>query len=123
MTKLLASLDHGVRFDDEKMKMVNIEELIEEDQNTPDDIRTMDVLKKIKNKVYGCMQFTTDCPSIHVEGMVPVLDLNMYIWDDGLVKYQFYEKPCSNKFVIPYNSAHSTFLPLFIMMVLTIFLL
>jgi hypothetical protein len=24
-----------------------------------------------------------------------------------VVKYQFYEKPCSNKFVIPYHSAHS----------------
>ena len=96
-----ASFDHGVRFDEEKMKMVKIEELIEEDQTTPDDKRTMDVLNKIANKVYGCMQFTTDFPSIHVEGMVPVLDLNMFIGDDGLVKYQFYEKPCSNKFVIP----------------------
>ena len=25
----------------------------------------------------------------------------------GTIFDQFYEKPCSNKFVIPYNSAHS----------------
>lgn len=86
---------------------MKFEDLIEEDKNVPDDKRTMELLSKIANKVYGCMQFTLHCPSIHREGMVPVLDLNMFIGEDGKVKYQFYEKPCSNKFVIPYHSAHS----------------
>jgi hypothetical protein len=43
----------------------------------------MELLSKIANKVYGCMQFTLDCPSIHREGMVPVLDLNIFIGEDG----------------------------------------
>ena len=32
----------------------------------------------------------------------------MYIGGDGLIKYQFYEKPCASKFAIPSNSAHSS---------------
>ena len=36
-----------------------------------------------------------------------MLDLNMYVGDDGLIKYENYEKPCASKFVIPSNSDHS----------------
>ena len=39
--------------------------------------------------------------------MVPVLDLQLYVGKDGLVKHVFCEKPCANKFVIPEQSAHS----------------
>ena len=81
--KVLSSFDHGVRFDEEKMKLIKFEDLIEEDKNVPDDKRTLELLSKIANKVYGCMQFTLDCPSIHREGMVPVLDLNIFIGEDG----------------------------------------
>ena len=40
-------------------------------------------------------------------GKVPVLDLQIYVGEDRLVKHEFYEKPCANKFVIPAQSAHS----------------
>ena len=36
-----------------------------------------------------------------------MLDLQMFVGDDGLIKYLFYEKPCACKFVIPEGSAHS----------------
>ena len=100
-TNLLASLAPGIRFDKDKMKMIVVEELVSTDKDIPDDVRTMDELRKIANTVFKCMQFTTDCPSIHEEGKVPVLDLQMYVDDDDIVKFQFYEKPCSSKFVIP----------------------
>ena len=40
--------------------------------------------------------------------MVPILDVKMYIGEDGLIKHQFYEKPCTSKFVIPNHSTHSS---------------
>ena len=106
VTDVLFALDPGVRFDQTKNRMVRVEELVEEDKLLPEDWRTMEELRKISNTVYGCVQFTVDCPSSHQAGMVPVLDLQMFV-QDGLVKYHFYEKPCASKFVIPENSAHS----------------
>ena len=102
LTNAAKSLDKGVRFDENK-----IEELVEGDKNVPDDERTMEEVKKIANTIFKCIQFTTDCPSNHQSGKVPVLDLQLYVEEDGLVKHEFYEKPCANKFVIPAQSAHS----------------
>ena len=107
MTKIAIALDPGVRFDKTKMKMVKMEELVENDKDIPEDVITMNELRKIANTVFECVQFTTDCPSNHVEGKVPVLDLQLYVGDDGLVKHEFYKKPCFNKFAIPNQSAHS----------------
>ena len=107
ITPALVSLDPGVRFDQTKMKMVKSEELVESDKDIPEDVRTMNELRKIANTVFKCVQFTTDCPSNHVERKVSVLDLQLYVGDDGLVKHEFYEKPCASKFAIPSQSAHS----------------
>ena len=37
---------------------------------------------------------------------MPVLDLQMYVGKDGLVKYEFYKKPCASQLTIPARSAH-----------------
>ena len=66
-TVALKALDAGVRFDAEKIKMVVVQELVEKDKDIPEDIRTMEELKKIANTLYDCIQFTTDCPSNHQE--------------------------------------------------------
>ena len=89
------------------MKIVRIEELVEGDKNVPDDERTMEELKKIANTIFKCIQFTTDCPSNNQSGKVSVLDLQLYVGEDALVKHEFYEKPCANKFVLPAQSAHT----------------
>ena len=107
VTEALVSLDPGVRYDEAKKKMVKRHNLVEEDKEKEDDIRTMEELRKIANTIYDCMQFTTDFPSIHQEGKVHVLDLQLFINEDGPIKYEFYEKPCTSKFVIPESSAHS----------------
>ena len=77
VTKIAIALDPGVRFDKTKMKMVKMEELVESDKDIPEDVRTMNELRKIANTVFECVQFTTDCPSNHVEGKVPILDLQL----------------------------------------------
>ena len=39
---------------------------------------------------------------------MPVLDVGVHINEQNNVMYQFYEKPCSNKFTITNSSAHSS---------------
>ena len=104
VTEIAKAIDPGVRFDETKLKMVRIEELVETDKNVPEDKRTMEELRKIANTVYQCIQFTTDCPSSHQAEKVPVLDLQLFVAMDGKVKYEFYEKPCANKFVMQAQS-------------------
>ena len=103
-TDVLVAVDPGVRYEDGRL--VKKEELVEEDEDVPEDKRTMEVLKDMANTVYECVQFTVDCPSSHLEGKVPVLDLKVYT-KDNQVLHEFYEKPCASKMVIPYKSAHS----------------
>ena len=107
VTEIAKALDPGVRFDESQMKMVKIIELEESDMNVPEDERTMEELRKIANTIFKCVQFTTECPSGQENGKVPVLDLQLYVGEDGLVKHEHYEKPCTNDFVIPAKSAHS----------------
>ena len=115
-TVAMKALDPGVRFDAEKVKMVVMPDLIQSDQEIPEDKRTMEELKKIANTVYDCVQFTTDCPSNYVGkvGEMPVLDLQMYV-EDGAIKYEFFEKPCASGLAIPANSAHSKQMKLSVM--------
>ena len=81
-------LDPGVRFDESQMKMVKIIELEESDKSVPEDERTMEELRKIANTIFECVQFTTECPSGQENGKVPVLDLQLYVGEDGLVKHE-----------------------------------
>ena len=48
----LKSLDPGVRYDEESMKMMRVEELADGDMDAPDDARTMEELRKIANTVF-----------------------------------------------------------------------
>ena len=60
------------------------EEMVEQDKEVPDDLRTMNLLKDIFNTITACVQYTVDCPSLHTDGRVPVLDLKVLI-DDGKI--------------------------------------
>ena len=103
-TEVLAAVEPGVRFDGEKL--VKMEELVHEDEAVEDDLRTMNLLKNIANDIMQCVQFTVDCPSLNQDGRVPILDLGVSV-ENGQLVHDFYEKPCSSKFVIPHTSAHS----------------
>ena len=103
----LAALAPGTRLNKNENKMKIVASLIESDKEEPDDRRTFEELKQIAFSIYNHVQFNTDSPSSHQEGMFPVLDLQMFVGVDGTIMYKFYEKPCASKFVIPEMSAHS----------------
>ena len=103
----LTEVDPGVRYNPDQNKMVMILELVESDKEVAEVKRTMDEIQKIANTIHDCVQFTTDSPSNHTGGLMSVLDLQMKVGEDGLLKYEFYEKQCVSKLAIPARSAHS----------------
>ena len=59
VTKMAVALDPGVRFDETKMKMVKVDQYVEDDQNEPEDRRTMEELRKLPTQcsnVYNLQQ-------------------------------------------------------------------
>ena len=103
-TEAMASVDPGVRY--EGGRLVKSEELVEQDKEVEEDLRTMNLLKSISNTITNCVQYTVDCPSMNTDGKVPVLDLKVSVEGEEAV-HDHYEKPCTSKFVIPFASAHS----------------
>ena len=72
-----------------------------------DDKATFEVLQQIANTIRPEIQFTTDVPSNHADKMMPVLDLNVSINPDGIVKHKFYKKEISHPLTIMKRSALS----------------
>ena len=52
-------------------------------------------------------KFNAGLTSIHREGKVPVLDLQVYVNQQGTIAHKFYENPVSCKLVILASSVHS----------------
>ena len=83
------------------------EALIETDREIPADQRTAKIFKEISNSIYNFMQVTTDCPSQHESGYLPVLDIQVKIQNNKIV-HKFYKKPISSNKVIMAKSALPT---------------
>ena len=90
-------VDGKLTYDDEKAK---------EDENVPDDVKTMLVIKKIANSIDSMIQMTTEVPSDHPDKKVPMLDMKVWVDDESSdIFYEFYEKPTKNRYLISKDSA------------------
>ena len=67
----------------------------------------MKILQSVANHVDSMISFTFDIPSNHQDQKMPVLDLKVYLNQDGIIFHEFYEKITKNKFVILADSALS----------------
>ena len=105
--EVVSEIDPGVRLDVERMQLIKVVELVEEDENVPADSRSINLLKQIANTIFPSMQFTVDCPSMHQNKKMPVLDIQMSLSNNNKIVYEFFEKPCANKFTITKASAHN----------------
>ena len=63
------------------------------------DLRTMNILKDISNQLDPNIQMTIDVPSVHSNGRLPVLDLEVFLIENK-IEFSFYKKPMSSPFVI-----------------------
>ena len=69
--------------------------------------RTALACREIANSVTSMLSFTSDYPSKHVSGEIPVLDLALRVNSAGKVNYVFFRKDISNPVSIPAISALS----------------
>ena len=96
----------GARYVNGEITITN--ETIEEDEDIPDDERTMTLFQTIANTIHPSMRVTIDYPSKHEEKKVPMLDVQMWIeMIENRMKllYEHYEKKIVTKSVIHADSA------------------
>ena len=68
------------------------------------DLRTANVVRDAANSIFEFLNVKIDCPSLHEDGYMPILDIKAKI-ESGKIVYMFYKKPLSNDRVILANSA------------------
>ena len=78
---------------------------IYEDETTPSDKRTMNLVKGIANDIEPMIKLTIDVPSNYEDGKVPMLDTKVWMGCDGQLNYVCYQKPMRNRRIILKSSA------------------
>ena len=65
------------------------------------------VLREIANDVQVGIELEEDHPSAHENGMMPILDMNVWVNEEGIIMYKHYEKEVSSKKIMHAKSAQS----------------
>ena len=66
--------------------IVKIENKIEEDKEIQDDVRTANLIKEIANSICNFIQVEVDCPSMHQNKLLPILDLEVEMVNNKAVQ-------------------------------------
>ena len=99
------AIDLNLGWDSHERRLVPIEV-----SNTAPDEHTANIVQQIANSVTSMLTFTSDFPSKHANGKMPVLDISMWTTEteEGTISnYEFYSKPMANNISIPAGSAVS----------------
>ena len=75
------------------------------DINEERDARTMKMFKDIGDTIHRSIKLEVDYPTNHEDGKVPILDLKIWVNDEGVVLYEHYMKPISSRFTVHERSA------------------
>ena len=86
--------ERGAKYDPERKKVV-IDERLKELPET-DDERLARILLDIANDVIPCIKMEADWPSRNRDGRLPILDMKVWMDNEGVILYTHYEKPMSN---------------------------
>ena len=87
---------------DGKIRVIQSE--IEKDREIPGDQRTAKLFLEIANSVCDFIKVTVDCPSLHSDGFMPILDTQVKIQDNKCI-YKFYKKKVANPLLMLESSA------------------
>ena len=68
-----------------------LEEKVEEDRQTPGDLRTARIVQQIANNICPFIQMTVDCPSKYPSNLMPILDLEVGVQENKIV-FKHYKK-------------------------------
>ena len=89
------ALKPGVKWSDEEKKMIEHPDLVDEDEQIPNDIRTAKEVAKMGSSISEMIQLTWDCPSNNNNGKMALL--NTEVWVEGTkVRYEHFRKEMAN---------------------------
>ena len=97
-------LPTGSEYDSETGEIVINNQL---DQSEEEDARLARVLEQIANSVQPSIKVTSDHPSKNENKKMAVLDLKVWMDQEGNILFQHYQKPMASKKAIQAKSAHS----------------
>ena len=97
----------GARYDRITEKLVVDASLVEPDNEMCDDERTAKIMTDIANSVVPGIVMEFDVPSRNTNKKMPILDMEVWMDEDGNIMFQHYEKPTSSKTVMHAMSAQS----------------
>ena len=100
----MKALQPGWRWSTEEGRMVHHPHLVEEDRDTPADLRTMREVVKLGSSIHPMVQLTGDCPSANTTGKMPVLDCQVWL-EGSTLYYEHYRKPMANPMMMMQVSA------------------
>ena len=92
------------------------QELVEDDLEEMEDVRTMREISKMADSICPQLKTTFDCPGLHGEsGKVPLLDLQVWVErettaegkEEWQVVWEFYRKTCARRTLMLARSAMS----------------
>ena len=86
----------GTRWKDDKSGLHIDPDKIQEDMTIPPDQRTMKLVVALANMVNPQIKMVHDCPSLHQSGKMPVLDLQVWVDQEGFLQWEHYRKPMAN---------------------------
>ena len=92
----------GARVEGEKI--VIKQHCIHEDKNIRPDIHTAKVIQELANQICESIQVTIDCPSLHENKKMPILDLEVQMIEN-MVEYTHFKKSMVNDTLLMKQSA------------------
>ena len=101
---LLKEINPGWVWDQKSKKMIYSPQ--DPSAELPGDQRTFLALVEIANGIDRDIQMTSDVPSVHQDGTLPVLALSLKVVDNQVI-WTFFSKPCTSPYTILYRSALS----------------
>ena len=95
----MKALAPGSRYIRGTQRIEVVDEEVENDRLVSADLRTANVAKDAANSIFEFLKVKIDCPSLHEDGFMPILDIKANT-ESGKIVYVFYKKPLSNDRVI-----------------------
>ena len=107
LNAILRVVKPGTRYNHAEEKLEIVEDQIENDNEKEKDEITMKVFGEVANSIDPDIQVEMDFPSKHENKYMPILDMQMAMDNNNMVKYKFFKKPQANKHTMMARSALS----------------
>jgi hypothetical protein len=107
LNTVVVALAPGTRYNALEDKLEVVAAYVASDGERRKDDIAMSVFGEIANTLDPDIEVEIDFPSKHVNGMMPILDMQMAMDSNNRVVYKFYKKPMANKYTMMARSALS----------------